>query len=124
MFSLALIAFNNLPSYEINVVKNVFNRNISSIDMSKFQQVATSVELKYGGKCFNCEPLESYGLVCRNCLIFGHTVIRPESNMKQVYINYDDIEQTELMIMEQELYEYQQTLQEIEDNFIEEHLDF
>lgn len=113
MLSLATIAFNNLPSNEVKTVGNIFKNNISSINMDKFEKVAKTLENKHSEKCGNCEPLYRYGIVCRNCLIFGHMTMRPESNMMQVYIDYDLIEQTEMNIMQQELMEYRQTLQDI-----------
>ena len=114
MLSLATIAFNNLPSSEVEIVSSF--RNISTIDMFKFGKVAETLRFKHNGKCGNCEPLEKYGIVCRNCLIFGHSTLRPESNMMQVYIDYDLVEQVEMNIMQQELMEYRQTLQDIYDN--------
>ena len=111
MLSLATIAFNNLPSSEVEIVSS--HRRISNLNMLKFEKVAQTLEFKHNEKCSNCEPLERYGIVCRNCLIFGHSTMRPESNMMQVYIDYDLVEQTEMNIMRQEIMEYRQTLENI-----------
>ena len=125
MLTLEKIAFNNLPTEN---VKSCFIRNISPLDMGMFQKVVSMIEIKNGGECGNCTPLRQYNLVCRNCLIFGHTTMRPESNMLQVYIDYDVIEQTEFMLMKEEIDLYRRELEDIyEENshiMAEEYTDF